>query len=278
MSKRAKYVIGRTGFYAIVIVLFLFMISPIVWIAATSLQPYKNLTSIPPRIEAGDSSFAAYHKLFGDANFLDALGNTVIITTATSVLSIALASLTAFVMAFFTFRYKNGILFLMTSIQMAPAIALLIPLFMLLRALALIDTYLGTIVVMALFITPLAAWMLKSFFQEIPRELLEAARIDGCGRLGAMFRIVLPLGTSGILATFIFCFITSWNELLIPLTVTLARANTLTMYASAFAGSYEIDFAGAAAVSVLSSIPTIVLALLFRKYLVQGLLEGAVRG
>jgi len=278
MIENARRIVRTTSFYMVVIVLFAFMAAPIVWIAATSVQPYINLTDVPPRFRVSDITFGAYRKLFEDVNFLKSLRNTVIVTSASSLLTIVLASMSAFAVSFFRFRGKSAILFMMTSLQMAPAIALLIPLFMLLRSFSLIDTYLGTILVMSLFITPLAVWMLKSYYQKIPIELLEAARIDGCSRLGAMVRIVLPLGGTGIFATFIFCFITSWNELLIPLTVSMTKTTTLTMYASALGGMYEVNYAGAAAVSVLSSIPTVALALLFRNYLVQGLLEGAVKG
>ena len=124
---------------------------------------------------------------------------------------------------------------------------------------------------------PLAIWMLIGFFREIPRELEEAARIDGCTRLSALFYVIIPLTNTGILATFIFCFISSWNELMIPLILAMTKTTTLTMYASAFGGLYEVNYGGAAAVSVLSSLPTVLLALIFNKYVVSGLLEGAVK-
>lgn len=267
----------RLALYLSVFVIGLLMVAPLVWMVITSVQPFNNLASVPPKVSFKDINLAFYDELFRDIRFLQSLKNTSIITILSTSLSILIGIFAAYAAAFYSYKGKNVMLFSVLSLQMAPAIALLIPLFMLLKSFNLIDTYLGLTLTLTVFMTPLAIWMLRGFFRDIPRELEEAARIDGCTRFGTLWHIMIPLASSGIFATFIFCFISSWNELLIPLTLSLSKTNTLTLYASAFGGLYEVNYGGAAAVSVLSSLPTVLLALVFRRYLVQGLLEGAVK-
>ncbi|HHY46952.1 MAG TPA: carbohydrate ABC transporter permease [Firmicutes bacterium] len=274
---RLRRRLGRVALYICVILMGFFTVAPMVWIVITSLQPYGNLASAPPRVVPKDFNLSLYRELFRDSGFLQSLKNTAIITTVSTVVTVIFGTLAAYAAASYSYRGKNIVLFAVLSLQIAPAIVLLIPIFMLLRRFSLIDTYPGLILIFTLFMTPLAIWMLRGFFQEIPREIEEAARIDGCTRLEAFRYVMVPLASSGLLATFIFCFISAWNELMIPLVLSLTKTTSLTMYASAFGGLYEVNYGGAAAVSVLSSLPTVVLALVFRRYLVRGLLEGAVK-
>ena len=118
---------------------------------------------------------------------------------------------------------------------------------------------------------------IRGFFEDIPRELEPAARMDGCTRFGAFFRIVLPLARGGIMATAIYVFIACWGEFFIPLVVTFSKATTLTVFASAFGGLHEVNYGAAAATAVMSGVPSIFLALFFRRYLIRGLLEGSVK-
>lgn len=275
---RFKQRLNRIFLYIIVVFMGFFMVAPIIWILITSLQPYINLASVPPKIVVKDFNLNAYTELFLNPKFTESLWNTFVVTFISTVFTIIFATFAAYAAASYQYKGKNAILLGVLSLQMAPAIVLLIPMFIILRQFSLIDTFQGLIITYTLFMTPLAIWMLKGFFQEIPAEMREAARIDGCTRLGAIIHIVFPLASAGIFATTIFCFISAWNELLIPLTLTITRTNTLTIFASTFGGLYDTNFAGAAAVSVMSSLPTIILALIFRKYIVKGLLEGAVKG
>lgn len=270
--------ISRVFLYTIVILMGIFMVAPMLWILITSLQPYINLASLPPKVVLKDLNINVYKDLFNDPKFITSLWNTGIVTLVSTVLTIVFATFTAYAVTSYKFKGKNAILVAVLSLQMAPAIILLIPIFILLGQFSLIDTYFGLIITYTLFMTPLAIWMLKGFFHEIPAEMREAARIDGCTRMGTIIHIIFPLAFSGIFATTIFCFISAWNELLIPLTLSITKTTTLTIYASTFGGLYDTNFAGAAGVSVLSSLPTVILALIFRKYIIKGLLEGAVKG
>jgi len=153
---------------------------------------------------------------------------------------------------------------------MGPAIVLLIPLFVILQKTNLIDTKGGLIAVFLLFISPVAMWLLLGFFQSVPKELEEAAYIDGCSKFYTFYKIILPIVKPGLLACCIVVFISVWGDLLIPLILTISKSTTLTVFSSSFTGIYEINYGGAAATSVLSALPTILIVLVFRNYLIKG--------
>jgi len=277
-SLKIKRTVKICGFYTIVGLLLTWLLSPFLWTLITSLQPYECLVSVPPRLELNRLNLEYYRILFSDEQFLTALKNsTIVILTATSI-SMLLTALGGYAVGTFRVRGLSAIMFALLSIQLAPALALLIPLFVLFKTLNLIDTYAGLVIVFLVFQVPVGIWILRGFFESIPYELYDAARIDGCSRLGAFFRVALPLARPGILTVGIYTFITGWNDLLIPLTMSVYKTTMLTVYASSFGGLYQIDYGGATAVAVLSAIPTILLALIFRKNLVQGLTAGSIKG
>jgi len=263
--------------YAAAAVLMLYILGPIVWIVITSFQPSENLQSAPPRVTLTQPTLKYYEQLFESGDFIKSLKNTIIITTFSTFFTISISCLGAYAVARFRFPRKEIFLFSILGIQLGPAVAYLIPLFLLVRAFGLTDTHSGVILVLMAFIVPLGIWMLRGFFEDIPRELEPAARMDGCTRFGAFFRIVLPLARGGIMATAIYIFIASWGEFFIPLVITFSKATTLTVFASSFGGLHEVNYGAAAATAVLSGVPSIVLAVFFRRYLVRGLLEGSVK-
>ncbi len=142
----------------------------------------------------------------------------------------------------------------------------------------LIDTKFGLTLVFTVFTAPVAMWLMLGFFESVPKELEDAAFIDGCNRMGILCRIVLPLVRPGLVASGIVIFITIWGDLLIPLVLTVSEATTLTVFASSFSGIHEINYSGAAATAVTSALPIVLLTILFRKHLIEGLTEGAVKG
>jgi multiple sugar transport system permease protein len=255
----------------------LFMIGPVIWIIITSFQPMSNLMSAPLKVSFSDLTLTYYKELFGDPNFVKSLKNTILITSISTLVVLGISSLGAYAVARFYFPKKELFLFSILGLQLGPAVAFLIPLFIMIRTLRLIDTYLGVILIFVAFVVPIGIWLLRGFFEDIPRELEPAARMDGCSHFGAYFRIILPLAKGGLIATGTFIFISIWGEFLIPLVLTFSKATTLTVFASAFSGLHEVNYGGAAATAVISGIPTIILAIIFRRYLVRGLLEGSVK-
>jgi multiple sugar transport system permease protein len=158
---------------------------------------------------------------------------------------------------------------------MLPAIILIIPMFLLIRELQLRDTYLGLVLVYTTFLLPYIIWMLKNFFEQIPTALESAARMDGCSRLGALFRIMLPVAAPGVVATAVFAFIGAWNEFLFGLILTTRVAVPITVQLSALvSASFHTDNSLVAATGMLAIIPVVVLVLVLNRYIVRGLVEG----
>lgn len=264
--------------YGGLILFLVYLVTPFMWTVLTSFQPYEFLTSVPPRITFRQVELSYYTVLFFDPQFRRALINSVIVISSATILCMVLATLGCYAVYILPSKGKSLLLFGLLSIQLAPALALLIPLFVLLKAIRLVDTFPGLLITFLLFQVPVGIWLLRGFFSNIPRDLFDAAKVDGCGRLGILFRIAVPLARPGIVAVGIYTFITGWGELLIPITLSVYKWQMLTVYASAFGGLYHIDYGGATAVAVLSAIPSVLSALFFRKQLIRGLTAGAIKG
>jgi len=277
MTRRRRRALGQAFTYLALVLIMIFVVGPIIWIAITSLQPMSNLMSVPLKVSFSNVTFEYYRSLFADRNFVKSVINTVVTTVVSTVLVLAVSSLGAYAVARFRFANKELLLFSILGIQLGPAVAYLIPLFIMVRWLGLIDTWIGLILVFLAFVVPIGIWLLRGFFEDIPRELEPAARMDGCSRFGAFSRIILPLARGGIMATAIFVFISIWGDFLIPLIVTFSHSITLTVFASAFSGTYDVNYGGAAATAVISGLPTILLAIIFRRHLIRGLTEGSVK-
>ena len=273
---RPSRLIGPVLTYAALAVVVLFYLGPILWIAVSSVQPQGRLTSVPPSPSFAAIQFDNYHDLLGSAAFRGALQRTILVTLGATAGVLLLAIPTAYAAARLQFRGKLTFLVSILIVQLGPAVAFLIPLFILMRGLRLIDTYVGLILVFVAFVTPIGVWLLRGFFENLPPQLERAARMDGCSRFGAFWRIMVPLAGAGIGAVALVAFIAIWGDLLIPLTLTFSR-QLLTVYASAFSGEHIINYGGAAATAVISALPTVLLVIVFRRFLIRGLTEGAVK-
>jgi multiple sugar transport system permease protein len=166
----------------------------------------------------------------------------------------------------------------MLSTYMLPPIAIVVPLYLILVQLHLLDTRIGLVVVYCSFVTPFALWIMSGYFRSIPRELEDAARVDGCSRMGALFRVVLPLAWPGILATALFGFLLAWDEFLYALIFTSSNhAKTIPVAITEFTGRFTVDFGMIATGGVLAAIPPLLIAFVFQRYIVGGLAAGAIK-
>ena len=175
------------------------------------------------------------------------------------------------------FPGRKQYLFGAMSVQMVPPIAIVIPLYVILRQLNLLDTHLGIVLVYMTLILPLAIWMMRSYFATIPRELEEAAMIDGASRIGALFRVTLPLAIPGVVAVAVFAFVVSWNEYLYAFTLTNVEAKTLPVLIGEFSTKLGLEHLKIAAAGVVASIPPLILVFAFQRYLIRGMTTGAVK-
>jgi len=280
-TKRKKPPGPKTPWYmwlAIVAIL-IFCLFPFYWLINLSLKTGDDLSSsslFPPH-----PTLKNYKSIFQNDDFVRALGNSVIISVVTTVLAITVGSFCAYALARLRFRGKFWILALVLSITTFPAIAIAAPLFRLWSDIGIFNTLIGLIIPNLTFALPLTIYILVSFFKEIPKDLEEAALVDGATHFTAFRKVVVPLAAPGLATAAILCFIAVWNEFLLAITLTSSPAARPVPAAIAFfTGStqFEIPYGTITAASVTISIPLIIMVLLFQKRIVAGLTAGAVKG
>jgi multiple sugar transport system permease protein len=251
---------------------------PFLWLLVTSFKPMTEVAHIPPQWTSPGMSLAPYHDMFNFLPFTTFTLNSLYIATATTFLSLFIGSLAGF--AFARFQFKGKRLFLLTFLlsQMLPGASVIIPLFQLIRTVGLYDTHIGLIITHTALIVPFVIWLLYGFFQSIPVEIEQAALVDGCSRLTAMYRIVLPLALPGLGATALFAFLGSWNEFFFALILTSSDVKrTIPVGIGLFVGEFQDVWNQMCAAAVFFSIPPLILFALLQKTFIKGLSAGAVK-
>ena len=256
----------------------LFSVAPFAWMFLTSLKPDGEFFRRTPALWTSHPQFSRYTDVL-DAGFATALRNSVIVAVGTTVAGVALAALAGYALARFDLPLRRYLLLMVMAVQMFPLVVLIIPLFVVMKALGLLDSWVGLIIAYLSFTTPLAIWLLRSFFETIPRDLEEAAMTDGATRFGAMVRVIFPLAGPGLAATAIFSFIAAWNEFLFALTfVKKESLRTLPVALSSFVGQEQADWGAIMAASVLFTIPVVIFFLAVHRRLTTGMVAGSVTG
>lgn len=268
----------RQGFYLLVVMIVFYCLAPLLWQFITSLKPDYELTAIPPLLPE-NPTLRHYESVFKEHPFLRIILNSSIVAACTTLLSLSIGSLAAFGLAKLRIRYKTLILGFVLSVSMFPPIATVSPLYIIVRALGLRDTWLALIITYTTFSLPLSIWILTNFFREIPDEIYFAARVDGCTPFQAFYRIMLPLSAPGIFTTAILVFIFSWNEFLFALTFTSTPASrTIPVAVALFPGLHEMPWGDIAAASIVATVPLIILVFAFQRRIIEGLTAGSVKG
>lgn len=267
--------------YALVLLFLLWTVAPVLWIATMSVQPEINYVSVPPRLSVADVSLRWYGEMLAQPDFVASLRTSAVVSFVTMVCCLVFGALAAYPLSRLKVPHKNAFLVFSVVSRMIPAIILIIPMFLLMRSLKLLDTYGGLIIVYTAFLLPYVIWMLKNFFDQIPYALEAAARMDGCSRLGALFRVIIPVSAPGVVATAIFAFIGAWNEFLFALTFTSSNATRTVPVAIALlsgGSQYETPWGLIMAASVIVTVPLVILVLIFQRKIVSGLTAGGVKG
>lgn len=254
---------------------------PIYWAALTTVKPNRDLLSRNPTFWPTHFDLGSYTTIFHDHDLPIALENTAVITVGAVLAGLVVGLLAAIAVARFRFRGRNFFIVTMLVVQMVPLLSLIIPLFLILKNIGLYNTLFGVIIAYLVFTIPYVVWTLRSFIVNIPKELDEAAMVDGCTRWGAFFRVVLPLTVPGLVTTGVYCWIQAWNEFIIANTM-LSDNSThtgmvwLTSYSAG--PTYAADYGAQMAGSLLISLPVIILFVIFQKRVASGLTAGAVKG
>ncbi len=258
---------------ALILVVVLF---PIVWAIMSALKSGGQAQAIPP-VWIFKPKLTNYVSAFVKRDFGRLLVNSVIVSLSSTTMSVLLGSLAGYGLARYPIKGNNAISMWILSIRMFPPIAAIIPFFLLYKNLGLIDTRIGLIIAYTGFNLPFAVWIMRGFFDEVPRELDEAALIDGASPLKAFTRVVLPLAAPGLVATAIFAMIFSWNEFMFALILSRSRSQTMPVGVMGFITHRGVIWGEIMAAASVIMLPMVAFTLIAQKYLVRGLTFGAVK-
>lgn len=307
--------LNRTAIALVLVVTVIYLI-PIYWITTTAFKPRSLATTVPPTV-LFKPEVTSFVKLFtkrvqmigqvkpeiydkapwwekriydlGERIIKDSKGNSepsaygsrfinsMIVSVSSTLLAVAMGTLTAYGFSRFRVPGEQDWLFFILSTRMLPPVVVAIPMFLMYRAVGLVDTHVGLIILYTAFNLSFSVWLMKGFIDEIPKEYEEAALVDGYTRLEAFFKIVLPQSATGIAATAVFCFITAWNEYAFALMMTNRRAQTAPPYIPSQLGSGVTDWTAIAAGTVLFLLPVALFTFMLRRHLLRGVTFGAIR-
>lgn len=268
---------------AVVIVLLivcaLITVFPILWTLITSLKTDVQMFAIPPDLLPAPVTWAHYQEVLTTGKFLSYLRNSIVVALVSCSISLLAGIPAAYGFAKYTGKSMKPVFGTVTAVRMVPQIAMVIPFFMIMRNMGLSDTIMGLIFTHIPFELTLIIWMLKNFFSQIPREVEEAAELDGLGAWGILIRVVLPLSKASIGVAGLMAFLFSWNEFMFALSLTsTAKAQTLTIGIAGYVTSFQTFWGNMSATGILFMIPAFILTFIFQKDLVKGLTAGAVKG
>jgi len=281
----ARKIIPRVLLYLVVLLIVVWTLAPYTWLVISSLSHKIDLVTVPLKINLLHINFDNYRALFtingGESVnvtlFLHALQNSTIISLSTMLICLPLGVMAAYAASRLKFKGSNGVILTSMITQLVPPIVLVIPLYVIMRKFDLLDKQIGLILVDISIGLPLVVWMMRGYLASIPRDLEDAARIDGCTYLGALIRVILPLAGPGLVSVMIFAFIASWNEYLYAFIFTNVQAKTLPVLIGEFSTRLGLEYLKIAAAGVLASLPPVILALVFQKFIIRGLTSGAVK-
>jgi N,N'-diacetylchitobiose transport system permease protein len=271
MSKVAINVVA-VGFFALTLF-------PVYWMVLTAFKPTSDIISATPDFSPLHATLAGFKDAIDRQYFWDYVSNSVIVSVATVLVSLAFGLLAALAVSRFNFRGRKLYLVVLLAIQAVPQTALIIPLFFTLQRLHQLDQLSGLTGTYVIFDLPFTIWMLRGFIHGVPEDIEDAAMVDGCSRFGAFRKVLLPLIAPGMVATAIFAFIQAWNQFLYAYVFMQQNTKyTLTVWLQSFSTNRGTDYSGLMAASVLYTLPVVILFILVQRKVVAGLASGAVKG
>ena len=250
---------------------------PFLWFVDTSLKTPLEITSIPP-VLIPEGTLASYQSAVEEYNLLHFVKNSIIVAGATTAITILISILAGYTLARLRLKYKGLIMGSLLLVSMFPQISIAGPVWRILQDLGWLNSYQGLVIPYVTLTLPLGVWILASFFRELPEELEDAARIDGCSHFQTLFKIILPLAAPGVFTAAILVFIYAWNEFFFALLImTRQTFQTLPVGIALFQGQYTLPWGEIAAASTVATVPLVLLVFLFQKRIVRGLSSGAVK-
>ncbi|MEU1284151.1 carbohydrate ABC transporter permease [Kitasatospora sp. NPDC005856] len=252
---------------------------PVYWMVLTAFRPATEILSLPPEFWPGRFTLDNFARALRTETFWANVRSSTVIGLGTVLVSLVVGALAAFALARFRFTGRRAFVVVILIVQMVPLTALIIPVYLLLNDIGMTDSLTGVILTYLVFTLPFTVWMLRGFIAGVPVELEEAAMVDGCGRLGAFRRVVLPLLAPGIVATSVFALVQAWNEyVLVYVLLSSPKKQTVSIWLVSFQTSFGTDYGGLMAGATLTALPVVVFFLVVQRRIASGLAAGAVKG
>jgi len=261
-----------------------FAMAPIAWLVITSISIHRNIISVPLRLIPPEVTFQRYGDVVANHNndiafaFKVAMGNSLIVAGAATIVSLVLGSLASYAFARLRFAFKGKIMYLILFTYMVPSVVVVMPLYLLLSKLGMLNSRPTLILLYLTMSLPFVIWVMQSYFGSLSRTFEEAASIEGCSRLQVLWHIYVPMARPGIIATAILSFLIAWDEFFFALvfTSTLA-AKTIPVAIAEFSGKHYVDYEMIAMGGVIASLPPVLIAVIFQKYIVMGMTSGGIK-
>lgn len=269
---------SRLGWNLLGLLVFVTAGFPVYWMLNTAFKPAKDAIDPDPSLLPTGITFSNFSRALDIADFWGPVGRSLIVSLAVVLIGIVVGTLAALAISRFAFRGRKIVIVGILAVQMVPLVAMIIPVFLLLNDLDQYDKLSGLIITYLTFILPFTVWTLRGFIVNIPKELEEAAMVDGCSPTGAFLRVVFPLLAPGMVATSVYAFIQAWNEYLYALMLLSQKNQTATVWLGNFTTKHGTEYAPMMAGSTMMAVPIVVLFLLVQRKMAAGLTAGAVKG
>lgn len=282
-----KKILHVTLLSVLVLLVLLFIYIPVTWLIISSISTRSELLSTPIHWIPQHPTLQNYINILSPAQgtsevaktFRITLWNSLLVASSVTVIALTFGSLASYALIRLRFPFRQSMLIGILGTRMIPEISLVIPLYLFATRFGLFNSPAILVITYLSFALPFAIWLMAAFFESIPVELEDAARIDGCNRLQTLWRIILPISAPGLVSTGLFVFLTAWDEFFFALILTsTVSAKTVPVAIAEFTGRYVVDVGGMMTGGVLAAIPPVLLSLIFQRYIVSGLTAGAVKG
>jgi multiple sugar transport system permease protein len=283
----SRKLFNKLGLSLLTLPVLFFVLFPLLWLFSASLSTQVELYAVPPHWIPQHPTLQNYLDIVFPSlaassvprTFAVSIWNSIKIASAVTAICIIVGSLAAYALVRIPFKFSRGIQLGILATRMIPEVSLILPLFIIASSLQLINKPIVLIITYLTFALPYAIWLMAAYFQTVPIDLEDAARLDGCTRLGILFKVIMPISVPGLVSTAMFVFLVAWDEFFYALifTSTLA-AKTAPVAIAEFVGRYVVNINGMMAGGILAALPPVVLALIFQRYIVRGMTAGAVKG